>query len=116
VQHQLFEGREMYLEAGKIPVHEGIWAPKTYSDKNPLLGVPFAYYLRSTLPTRQVPLDLDQLLAQKGNGQSGVYYANPDGSSRGTPWGADADPLRQLLGLRCVLSWARRRASTGRSA
>jgi len=67
-------------------VHEGTWAPRTYSDKNPLLGVPFAYYYKSTLPYRMVPLDLDQLLSQRGNGQSGVYYTNSDGSPRGTPW------------------------------
>ncbi len=76
----------MYLEVGKIPVHEGTWASRTYSDKNPLMGVPLAYYCKSTLPFRQVPRDLDQLVAQRGRGQSGVNYTNLDGTPRGTAW------------------------------
>lgn len=96
VQHRLFEGREMYLEAGKIPVHEGTWAPRTYSDKNPLLGVPFAYYYKSTLPSRQVPRDLDQVLAQRGRGQASVNYTNTDGSPRGA-----AGPSLQMLYDNC---------------
>jgi hypothetical protein len=85
VQHRLFEGREMFLQVGKIPVHEGTWAPRTYSDRNPLLGVPFAYYYKSTLPSRQIPIDLKQLVSFRGQGQVGVNYTDPDGTPRGNP-------------------------------
>jgi hypothetical protein len=87
VQHKLWEEREFYLEAGKIPVHLGTWAPRTYSNRNPLIGVPLAYYYRSTLPFRMMPRDLDHLLAARGRGQSGVVYTNLDGSPRGAQWG-----------------------------
>jgi hypothetical protein len=33
-----------------------------------------------------MPIDLDQLVAHKGEGQSGVNYTDPDGSPRGTRW------------------------------
>jgi hypothetical protein len=87
VQHRLFEGRELYMEAGKIPVHLGTWAPRTYADRNPLVGVPLAYYYRSTLPFRMMPNDLEDLLAARGRGQRGVVYTNADGSPRGGTWG-----------------------------
>jgi hypothetical protein len=87
VQHKLFEDREVYLEAGKIPVHLGTWAPRTYSNRNPLVGVPLAYYYRSTLGSMMMPIDLEDLLAERGNGQRGVSYRNPDGSPRGAFYG-----------------------------
>ncbi len=86
VLHRVFEAREVYLEAGKIPVHLGTWAPQTYSNKNPLVGIPLAYYYKSTLPYRQMPTDLEQLLSKRGRGQQGVVYTNPDGSMRGAPY------------------------------
>jgi hypothetical protein len=87
VQHRIFEDRELYLEAGKIPVHMGTWAPRTYSNRNPLVGIPLAYYYRSTLPFKMMPLDLDDLLSRRGHGQQGTRYTNPDGSPRGASWG-----------------------------
>lgn len=64
LQHQLFEGRQHYLQAGKIPVPEGTWAPRTYADRNPLVGLPFAYYWQSGLPVSSVPASLDDLVAR----------------------------------------------------
>lgn len=83
--HRIFDEREIYVEAGLIPVHDGTWAPRTYSNKNPLIGMPLGYYYKSTLPYRQMPVDLDDLVSHKGEGQLGVNYA--DGSDdRGVPW------------------------------
>lgn len=87
VQHQVWADREVYIEAGKIPVHLGTWAPRTYSNRNPLIGVPLAYYYRSTLPFRMMPRDLDHLVSARGRGQTGVVYTNLDGSLRGGQWG-----------------------------
>jgi hypothetical protein len=87
VQHRILEDRELYLEAGKIPVHLGTWAPRTYSNRNPLIGVPLAYFYRSSLPYKMMPIDLDDLLAERGHGQVGISYRNPDGSPRGANFG-----------------------------
>ena len=83
--HRVWEDREYFVEIGQVPLHDGIWANRSYSDKNPLVGLPLAYYWHSTLPYRMMPTDLDQLLSQKGLGQSGVYYADVNGP-RGTPY------------------------------
>lgn len=88
VQHRILEGREIYLEAGKTPVHDGTWAPRTYSNKNPLLGVPLAYYYKSSLPNKQMPVDLAQLVAQRGRGQRGVAYYDA-GGLRGSFWSSN---------------------------
>jgi len=77
--HKVVESQEIYFEVGLIPVHDGIWAPHTYSNKNPLIGVPLAYYWKSNLHPRQMPVDLDQLLEQRGQGQFGVEYYDSTG-------------------------------------
>ena len=85
--HKPLESQDLYLEAGLIPIHDGIWAPMTYSDKNPLIQIPLAYYWKSNLPNRMMPNSLDDLLAQKGQGQTGVYYVDPGtGDPRGRAW------------------------------
>ena len=83
LQHRVFEARELYLEAGKIPVHIGTWAPRTYSNRNPLVGIPLAYHYKSTLHSKMMPRDFEDLLSRRGQGQIGVKYTNPDGSVRG---------------------------------
>ena len=85
LQHRVFEKRELYLEAGKIPVHIGTWAPRTYSNKNPLVGIPLAYQYKSTLHSMMMPLDLEDLLSRRGQGQIGVMYTETDGTLRGAP-------------------------------
>ena len=67
--HQLSESRNVFLEVGKIPIHDGIWSPNTYSHKNPLVSIPLAYFYRSSLRSRQLPMDLNELLTQRGRGQ-----------------------------------------------
>jgi hypothetical protein len=79
----VFEARELYFEVGKIPVHTGTWAPRTYSNHNPLIGIPLAYYYKSTLHASMMPRDLEDVLSKRGGGQSGVVYTNLDGSPRG---------------------------------
>jgi hypothetical protein len=85
VMHRLFENRNVFLEAGLIPVHDGIWASQTYSNKNPLIAIPMAYIWRSTLPSTMVPVNLDQMLAVRGQGQLGVSYSDSNGV-RGNPY------------------------------
>ena len=40
IMQRVHEDRNIFLEAGLIPVHDGIWASHTYSNKNPLVGIP----------------------------------------------------------------------------
>lgn len=68
--------RDLHLEAGKIPWPIGTWGPRTYSDKNPLVGVPLMYQYHTSLPFGQVVSDADQLLSQAGQGEFGVNYGS----------------------------------------
>jgi hypothetical protein len=84
VMHRVFENRNLFLEAGLIPIHDGIWASTTYSNKNPLIGVPTAYYWKTSMSATSVPVDLDQLLSMRGQAQQyGVNYADSTGAVRG---------------------------------
>lgn len=72
--------RDLHLMAGKIPWPIGTWAPRTYSNKNPLVGSPLMYQYHSTLLWYELPADADQLLSIAGSGQYGVGYASPGGA------------------------------------
>lgn len=81
IMHRVHEERNVFVEAGLIPVHDGIWASHTYSSKNPLVGIPLMQYWKSTLPYTMMPNDLDDLLSQRGQGQAfGVSYADSNGT------------------------------------
>lgn len=86
IMHRAIDSKEVYLQAGKIPSQIGIWAPKTYADKNSLVSVPLAYFYKSTMASRQMPVDLDQLLSKRGQGQTGVAYTDSTGAIRGIPY------------------------------
>lgn len=79
VMHRVFEERNLFLEAGLIPIHDGIWASHTYSNKNPLVGIPLAQYWKSTMSATMMPVDLDQVLSMRGRGQEGFVYADSSG-------------------------------------
>ncbi|HEU4365068.1 MAG TPA: hypothetical protein VFT13_06335 [Candidatus Krumholzibacteria bacterium] len=79
LMHRVFEDRNVFLEAGLIPLHDGIWASHTYSNKNPLVGIPMAQYWKTTMHAFMIPTDLDQLLSMRGRGQTGFVYADSNG-------------------------------------
>ena len=58
--------------AGKVPWAIGSYAPRTYSNRNPLIGAPLMYQYHSTLRWDEIPPDADALLASAGSGQAGV--------------------------------------------
>lgn len=72
---------DVHLLAGKVPWPIGTWAPRTYSDRNPLMGVPLMYQYHSTLLWYDVPPDADALIATAGTAQSGQvdYYGYAEG-------------------------------------
>lgn len=66
--------RDLHVEAGKIPWPIGTYAPRTYSNRNPLIGAPLMYQYHSTLLWYDLPPNADALLATAGQGQYGSNY------------------------------------------
>jgi hypothetical protein len=62
-------GRDLSLEAGKIPWPIGTYAPRTYSDKNAFIGTPLIYQYRTSLAWATPALSVDQQVAKAGTGQ-----------------------------------------------
>ncbi len=79
LMHQIWQERNIFLEAGLIPLQDGIWASHTYSNKNPLIGIPMAQYWKSTMSATMMPTDMNQLLSMRGQGQTGFVYADSNG-------------------------------------
>lgn len=86
VMHRVLEDRNLFLEAGLIPIHDGIWASTTYSNKNPLVGLPMSYYWKTSMSAFSVPMSLDDVLAMRGQGQDGIAYRDSSGAVRGQNW------------------------------
>lgn len=77
-------GRDFHLLAGKVPWPIGTYGPRTYSNKNPLIGAPLMYQYHSTLLWYEMVPGADALLATAGSGQYGVdYFGYAEG--RGMP-------------------------------
>ena len=58
----------------------GTFAPRTYSNENPLIGTPLMYQYHTTLLWFEVVPNADALLATSGSGQVGVdYFGFPEG-------------------------------------
>ena len=61
--------RDVSLEAGKIPWPIGTYAPRTYSDKNALMGTPLMYQWRTGLLWNRPTASVDSLVSVAGRGQ-----------------------------------------------
>ena len=72
--------RDLHVQAGKIPWPIGTYAPRTYSNHNPLIGTPLMYQYHSTLLWYELVPSADALIATSGSGQYGVnYYGYAEG-------------------------------------
>jgi hypothetical protein len=69
-----FAERDLHVLGGKIPWPIGTYAPRTYSNKNPLIGSPLLYQYHSTLLWFDLVPSADALFATAGAGQDGVNY------------------------------------------
>jgi hypothetical protein len=69
-------GKDVHVEAGLIPWPIGDWAPRSTSDKNPLVGLPLMYQYHTTLRQDVMPQSADDLLAVAGRGEHGVDYGS----------------------------------------
>jgi hypothetical protein len=76
-----WEEKDLHVMAGKIAWPIGTWAPRTYSDKNPLIGVPLMYQYHTSLRWDDIPLTTDDLLAAAGAGATGPDYGSGVGSA-----------------------------------
>jgi hypothetical protein len=65
---------DLRLMGGKQPWMIGTYAPRTYSNKNPLIGTPLMYQYHTSLQWHGIPANADVLLGASGTGQSGVKY------------------------------------------
>ena len=70
--------RDLHVLAGKIPWAIGTYAPRTYSNHNPLIGTPLMYQYHTTLVWYALPPSADALLATAGSGEYGVNYYGYD--------------------------------------
>ena len=66
--------RDFHVLAGKVPWPIGTYAPRTYSNRNPLIGAPLMYQYHTTLVWYEIPPDADALLSSSGLGEFGVNY------------------------------------------
>lgn len=78
------ENRDLHLLAGKIPWVLGAYAPRSYADKNVLIGAPLMHQYHTSLRSDAVPPDADALLAARGDGQTGPNYGS-GGGYKGMP-------------------------------
>lgn len=72
--------RDLHLMAGKIPSPIGTWAPRTYSNKNPLITSPLMYQHHTSLRWDKVPMSPAALLSAAGTGWAGADYGSGPGS------------------------------------
>ena len=77
--------KDLHVQAGKIPNPIGTYPPRTYSDKNPLMGMPLMYQYHTSFRGDILVPDIDALLSEAGNGQYGVDYVPGEGGWRGMP-------------------------------
>lgn len=79
-----YPARDLHVIAGKIPWAIGTYAPRTYSNKNPLIGAPLMYQYHSTLVFYDLVPSADALIAASGKGQYAVDYQGYE-MGRGMP-------------------------------
>jgi hypothetical protein len=67
--------RDLHLIAGKMPWTIGTFAPRSYSDHNPLIGKPLLYQFPTTPVWYKLPTSADALLAMSDE-DAGYGYLN----------------------------------------
>src|SRR5438094_41818 len=62
------KGRDLHLEAGKIPLHVGAFPNRSYAHKNNLIGSPLMYQYKTDVRNDQVPTTAEDIVANRGLG------------------------------------------------
>ncbi len=68
-------GANVNIHAGLIPNPVGLWGPRTYSDKNPVIGLPLMYLYHTALSPGRYQTTNAQLLEMRGEGYD--HYGLP---------------------------------------
>ena len=69
------KGRDIHLEAGKIPLHVGAFPNRSYAPKNNLIGSPLMYQYHTDVRNEQIPTRGDDLVANRGRGYFTDYLS-----------------------------------------
>jgi hypothetical protein len=76
-----FTSHDLAIQAGLLPLMIGTYGPRSYADKNPLIGTPLIYYYHLNLRYDALPRSAGDLFATRGSGQTGILYpSQPPGS------------------------------------
>src|SRR5437764_10157040 len=71
-----WENRDLSVEAGKIPWLIGTYSPRTYSDRNWLIGTPLIYQYRTGLVWNVAQTNADALVLEAGHAQLAPIAGN----------------------------------------
>lgn len=61
-------GRDIHLEAGKLPLHIGAFPNRSYAIQNNLIGSPLVYQVKVNVRDDQFPTRPEDLIANRGRG------------------------------------------------
>ncbi|MBW7997624.1 MAG: hypothetical protein FVQ81_13810 [Candidatus Glassbacteria bacterium] len=61
-----WDSDRLLFKLGLIPTNFGTWGPRTYSDVNPLVGIPLMYHYRTPASSRELPATYDELRDRAG--------------------------------------------------
>lgn len=68
-------GRDVHLEAGKIPLHVGSFPNRSMASKNPLIGSPLVYQYHPNVRDDQIPVRPEDIVANQARGYFTDYAA-----------------------------------------
>lgn len=74
---------DLHLELGKLPWAVGTWGPRTYSNRNPLIGTPLLYSYPTALPANRIVTNADQLIKTPDPVSFGAAYDSTGARERG---------------------------------
>lgn len=105
-----FDGRDMDIQAGRIPPTFGAFARRAYSTDNPLIGYPLAYQYLTSLRVDALPAGPDDLLKMRGRGWLSSFPIGNQTPEAGLPL-ADAFLWDTGVQAHAAVRWAEATAS-----
>ena len=105
-----FDGRDIDIQAGRIPSTFGAFARRAYGTDNPLIGYPLAYQYLTSLRPDALPASPDDLFRMRGRGWLSSFPIGDSTPEAGLPL---ANAFRWDSGLQAhaAVRWAEATAS-----
>ncbi|MEQ1908357.1 MAG: hypothetical protein ABMA15_06015 [Vicinamibacterales bacterium] len=91
-----FDGRNIDIQAGRIPSTFGAFPRRAYSSDNPLIGFPLGYQYLTSLRADALPANTDDLIRMRGRGWLSSFPIGNAVPAAGLPL---ADAFRQDTGV-----------------